>query len=172
MIHLLIHLLTTGADCYDAKTTYYETCRDVSEMRDAYVIAFLSLVEGSEEGNPELHHFVVWGCASLHRQLRFGGARFAISLRRFGYAVPRFTPLREPARRRTAAASARCCDGNKARFGPPWFGDRSGRRKEPLLLRSHDTPHCGSGTGEFVYGWAPGAPLRSEAAVYSLCEAL
>jgi len=72
----------SGADCYDAKTTYYETCRDVSEMRDAYIIAFLSLVEGSEAGNPELHHFVVWG---------------------------------------------------------------------------HDTPDCASGTGEFVYGWAPGA---------------
>lgn len=72
----------TGADCYDGKTTYYETCRDVSELRDVSITGFTALIDGGEDYNPELHHFVVWG---------------------------------------------------------------------------HDSPNCGSGQGDFVFGWAPGA---------------
>jgi len=71
-----------GNDCYDKTTTYYETCRDLSELDGVQMIANAPLIEGGDIANPELHHFVVWG---------------------------------------------------------------------------HDTPDCGSGQGDFVYGWAPGA---------------
>ena len=32
-------------------------------MRDVSITAFTALIDGGEDHNPELHHFVVWGCA-------------------------------------------------------------------------------------------------------------
>jgi len=75
-------LCQRGTDCFDQTTTYHEACRDISELDGVQMIANAPLIEGGDIGNPELHHFVVWG---------------------------------------------------------------------------HDTPDCGSGQGDFIYGWAPGA---------------
>lgn len=43
--------------------------RQVSELRDVSITGFTALIDGGEDYNPELHHFVVWGCArtTLHR---------------------------------------------------------------------------------------------------------
>ena len=32
-------------------------------MRDVSITGFTALIDGGEDYNPELHHFVVWGCA-------------------------------------------------------------------------------------------------------------
>jgi hypothetical protein len=37
--------------------------RQVSELRDVSITGFTALIDGGEDYNPELHHFVVWGCA-------------------------------------------------------------------------------------------------------------
>ena len=62
-------LCPRGNDCYDKTTTYYETCRDLSELDGVQMIANAPLIEGGDIANPELHHFVVWGCAD---RLSFG----------------------------------------------------------------------------------------------------